>query len=197
MIYDITQPLFESEVLPIHPRPELRPLRRIANGDAVNASNIFLCVHNGTHVDAPWHFLADGKKIDQVDLEKFIGPAYVAECVGDVTAVDAQAILDLASTYENGAEKRILIKGKATITLEAAEVFAKSGCDLVGNESQVVGPEDSPAAVHRCLLGAEIVILEGIRLAHVPDGAYNLHCLPLNLTGIDGSPVRAVLTDLL
>ena len=109
---------------------------------------------------------------------------------------DAKQILERAGKADPRAWKKILMKGKATITSEAAAVFADAGIDLIGNESQTVGPEEAPMAVHLTLLRREIVLLEGIRLAHVPDGVYLLNCAPLNLTGTDGSPCRAVLMDM-
>ena len=196
MIYDITQPLFECEVFPGDPRPEKKVVLRIENGDACNLTAFSMCAHNGTHVDAPLHFLKDGKGIDEVKLEKYIGVSYVESHEGDVTAQDAKDILERATKAYDGAQKKILIKGKATVTLEAAEIFAQAGVDLVGNESQTVGPEDAPMEVHLVLLGAEVVLLEGIRLAAVPDGTYFLNCVPLNLTNTDGAPCRATLMDM-
>ena len=196
MIYDITQPLFECVVFPGDPKPEKIPLRRMEEGSEYNLTSMSICLHNGTHVDAPFHFIRDGKPIDQVPLTKFIGPAWVEGHTGDVTADDAKAMLARAAASGTGAEKRILVKGAATLTLEAAEVLAAAGIELYGNESQTVGPENAPAAVHRVMLGAEVVLLEGIRLAAVPDGAYLLNCAPLNLSGCDGAPCRAVLLEL-
>lgn len=195
MIYDITQPLFECEVFPGDSKPEKKILQRIENGDTCNLTAFSMCAHNGTHVDAPYHFIKDGKGIDKVALEKFIGIAYVEEHNGDVTAQDAKDILKRAEATEKGAEKKILIKGNAVVTLEAAKIFAEAGIDLVGNESQTVGPMDGPMAVHLVLLGAEVVLLEGIRLGKVPDGVYFLNCAPLNLTNTDGAPCRAVLIE--
>lgn len=195
MIYDITQPLFECEVYPGDTKPEKRHIQRIENGDLYNLTDITMCVHNGTHVDAPLHFIQNGKGIDKIEIEKFIGPSYVESHTGDVTAQDAMDILKRAQQLQENAQKKILIKGKAVITLEAAQVFADAGIDLVGNESQTVGPEDAPMAVHLVLLGAGIVLLEGIRLADVPDGVYILNCAPLNLTETDGAPCRAILID--
>ena len=195
MIYDITQPLFECEVFPGDPKPEKKVILSIENGDVCNLTAFSMCAHNGTHVDAPFHFLKDGKSIDQVKLEKFIGPSYVEGHEGDVTAQDAKDILKRAAMAYEGAQKKILMKGNATVTLEAARVFAEAGIDLVGNESQTVGPEDGPMEVHVALLGAEVVLLEGIRLAMEPDGAYFLNCAPLNLTDTDGAPCRAILMD--
>lgn len=195
MIYDISQPLFESVVFPGDPAPERRTLASIQQGDLYNLTWLSLCAHNGTHVDAPFHFVQEGRGIDQVPLERFIGPAYVEGHEGDLTAQDARTLLQRAAKAYPGAEKKLLIRGKAVVTLEAARVFAEAGIDLVGNESQTVGPEDGPRDVHLVLLGAEVVLLEGIRLAAVPDGAYFLNCAPLNLTHADGSPCRAVLID--
>lgn len=195
MIYDITQPLFECEVFPGDPKPERKIMLRIESGDICNLTAFSMCAHNGTHVDAPFHFYKDGKGIDKVNLNKFMGPAYVEAHEGDVTAQDARDILQRAEKSHKGAQKKILIKGKATVTLEAAEVFAQAGIDLIGNESQTVGPENAPMKVHLVLLGVEIVLLEGIRLAEVPDGSYYLNCAPLNLTDSDGAPCRAILMD--
>lgn len=196
MIYDITQPLFDCSVYPGDPAPARELVRSIAQGDLYNLTSISLCVHNGTHVDAPVHFIQGGKGIGQMPLHKFIGPAYVAQHDGPVTAADAQTILDRAGAVSAEAKRRILIKGDATVTLEAARVFAEAGIDLLGNESQTVGPEDGPMAVHLVLLGAEVVLLEGIRLSQVPEGAYYLNCAPLNLAEADGSPCRAVLVEM-
>lgn len=193
MIYDITQPLFECAVFPGDPKPERTAVLRIKNGDICNLTAISMCAHNGTHVDAPFHFYAEGKGIDQIPLDKFIGPAYVETHNGDVTAEDAKDMLKKAASASKDAAKKILIKGNATVTLEAAKVFAEAGIDLIGNESQTVGPENAPMAVHLILLKAEVVLLEGIRLSSVPDGVYMLNCAPLNLTDTDGSPCRAVL----
>ncbi len=120
----------------------------------------------------------------------------MAEHEGDLKAEDAGRILRVAKECDPEAAKRILIKGAAKVTAEAAKVFAKEGILLYGNESQTVGPENAPKEVHLIMLGAEIVLLEGIRLKEVPEGSYLLHAAPLNLGGIDGSPCRATLLKL-
>ena len=108
MIYDITQPLFECEVFPGDPKPEKKIMMRLEKGDVCNLTAFSMCAHNGTHVDAPFHFINDGKGIDKVALEKFIGPAYVKKHKGDVSASDAKEILKKAKAAYNGAEKKIL-----------------------------------------------------------------------------------------
>lgn len=190
-IYDISQELFGCAVYPGDPQPERFVTLSIKNGDVCNLTAFKMCAHNGTHVDAPFHFYADGKTIDQVDLDRFIGWAYVAEHEGDISADDAKKILKAA----NGCE-RILVKGKAVVTKEAAQVFAQARIKLFGNESQTVGPIDAPKEVHLIMLGAEIVLLEGIRLEKVPAGKYFLNAVPLNLGGADGSPCRATLLEM-
>ena len=89
-----------------------------------------------------------------------------------------------------------MIKGDATVTAGAARVFASSGIKLLGNESQTVGPEEAPKEVHMILLGAEVVLLEGIRLTGISEGVYLLNAAPLNLGGADGAPCRAILIKL-
>lgn len=195
MLYDITQPLFECVVFPGDPAPERKVLMDMKKGDACNVTAISMCAHNGTHVDAPRHFVADGKTIDELSLDRFIGLCYVATIEGTVTGKDAETILARAKKAREGAEKKILIRGKATLSMEAAKIFAASGVELYGNESQTVGPEDSPAATHHVLLGADMVLLEGARLGNVSDGVYLLSCAPVNLNGAEGAPCRAWLMD--
>ena len=164
-------------------------------GDLYNLTEFSMCAHNGTHIDAPFHFIRDGKTVDSIDLSSFIGMAYVAEHRGVVTADDALRIIEKATAQNTEAAKRILIKGDAEVSAEAAEVFAASKILLFGNESQTVGPENAPMEVHKILLSADIVLLEGIRLSAVSEGVYFLNAAPLNLSGADGSPCRAVLID--
>ena len=192
-LYDISQEVFGCKVFPGDPSPQRKIMLSIANGDVCNLTELTMCAHNGTHVDAPFHFIDGGKTIDQVDLDKFIGIAYVAEHEGDISADDARRILDQAKKCDPASAERILVKGNATMTKEGAEVFAAANIKLFGNESQTVGPEDAPMEVHLIMLGAQVVLLEGIRLAAVPEGAYLLNAAPINLGGADGAPCRATL----
>lgn len=196
MIYDISQEVFGCRVYPGDPSPERRVLASTEKGDGYNLTAFGMCAHNGTHVDAPFHFYADGKAVDEIPPETFVGPAYVAEHGGTVSGSDAERILNKAKDTSGEAAKRILIKGKAEVSAEAAKTFVRAGVLLLGNESQTVGPEDAPAEVHLILLGAGVVLLEGIVLGGVPEGVYRLFAAPLNLKGADGSPCRAILTDM-
>ena len=189
-IYDISQEVFSCAVYPGDPKPERKTLSATARGDLYNLTAFSMCAHNGTHVDAPFHFIQNGKTVDKMDLSTFVGDCFVARHQGDVTANDAAEILARAE----GAE-RILIAGKATVTAEAAEVFAKASIRLLGNEEQTVGPENAPMQVHLILLGKGIALLEGIVLTSVPEGGYFLSAAPLNLAGCDGAPCRAYLME--
>lgn len=192
-IYDISQEVFGCQVYPDDPMPEKTMLRSMGNGEVYNLTAFRMCAHNGTHIDAPFHFIQEGKTVDEICLEAFVGMSYVAEHRGIVTADDAAEIIEKAKKQNPEAAKRILIKGDAEVSLEAARVFASSDLLLLGNESQTIGPENAPMAVHLVLLGANVILLEGIRLSEVPEGVYFLNAAPLNLSGADGSPCRAVL----
>ena len=191
MIYDITQPLFSCAVFPGDPAPKAEQLCSMESGDVINLTAFSMCSHNGTHADAPAHFIKDGKTIGELDLSAFVGDCWVARHQGDVTSEDARHILETAASL--GASERILIAGKAVITEAAARVFAEAKIKLIGNESQTVGPENAPMAVHLILLGAEVVLLEGVVLTAVPEGKYFLSAAPLNLGRCEGAPCRAVL----
>ena len=195
-IYDITQELFSSVVFPGDPKPEKTVLNSIDGGGLYNLTSFSMCAHNGTHVDAPYHFINDGATVDGIPLDVTVGYCYVTHFDGIVDGDRAEGILASAFGICPDAARRILIGGRATVSEEAARVFADSGILLVGNESQTVGPEDSPMAVHKILLGAGAVLLEGVRLSDVPDGCYLLSASPLLLDGADGSPCRAVLVDI-
>ena len=191
MIIDISQEIFSCHVFPGDPAPKREVLSSIEEGAVCNLTAFSMCAHNGTHVDAPYHFIKDGKTIDQMPLEVFAGPCWVARHEGEVHEEDAKRILKNAE--EQNAGKRILIAGEATVMEDAAKVFAEAGILLLGNESQTVGPEDAPMQVHLILLGAECVLLEGIVLNKVEEGRYILSAVPLNLDGSDGAPCRAYL----
>lgn len=192
-IYDISQEIFTCEIYPGDPNPEKRIISSMEKGDLYNLSAFSMCAHNGTHIDAPRHFIKDGKSIDAISLESFVGMAYVAEHHGIVTADDASGMIEKAKAQNLESATRILIKGNAEISLEAAKLLATSKILLVGNESQTVGPKNAPMDVHKVLLSADVTLLEGIRLAEVSEGVYFLNAAPLNLSDTEGSPCRAIL----
>ena len=187
-IYDISQEVFSCGVYPGDPKPEKQTLCAISDGELYNLTAFSMCAHNGTHIDAPFHFLLGGKTVEQLPLETFVGDCFVARCQGDLTASDAEEVLEKAGDAE-----RLLIAGPATVTAEAAKVFASGSLRLLGCEGQTVGPEEAPMEVHLILLRRGIALLEGIILENVPEGRYFLSAAPLNLAGADGAPCRAYL----
>ena len=187
-IFDISQAVFSCAVYPGDPQPRKETLCAMQDGATYNLTAFSMCAHNGTHVDAPYHFLPDGKTIEEMPLEHFVGECFVAHHAGDLSAADAESVLSKAA-----GRMRILIAGPATVTEEAARVFSEAGLLLVGNESQTVGPADSPMAVHHILLKKGIALLEGISLTGIPEGPYFLSAAPLNLGNVDGAPCRALL----
>lgn len=195
-IYDISQEVFSCEVFPGDEPPQKEEVMRMSEGALYNLTSLHMCAHNGTHVDAPFHFIADGATIEEIPLDKMIGPAFVAAADGEVTESVAKEILKKANSADKEAARKLLIKGRGVVSAEAAEVFAQAGVDLIGVELQSVGPVEAPMAVHKVLLGAEVVLLEGIRLGEVKEGVYILNAAPLSLGGSDGAPCRAVLLDL-
>ena len=130
-IYDISQEVFGCQVYAGDLAPEKELLFSMETGGLYNLTAFHMCAHNGTHIDAPFHFIQGGKAVDSIDLDAFIGLAYVAEHHGIVSADDAAAILENAKKQNPEAVKRILIKGDAEVSSEAAKVFAASNMLLL------------------------------------------------------------------
>lgn len=187
-LYDITRELFSSNVYPGDPKPEYERILEVKKGDACNLTYLKMCAHNGTHMDAPRHFLEEGKSIDELSLEQVMGACTVLEYKGNLDGKTAAEMIE-------GKGKKLLWKGGVIFTESAAKAFVQAGIELVGVESQTVGPEDSPAAVHKILLGAGMAILEGLCLKEVQPGNYFLCAQPLKLADCDGAPCRAVLIE--
>jgi arylformamidase len=204
-IYDITVPL--SSALPVYPGdPEvtITPLAQLQWGDAANVSRLVLSSHTGTHLDAPRHFFAEGLAIDSLDLHVLMGPARVCafpQVTTHLTADDLRP-LGLAGT------KRLLLQtpnaalwqkmgfqtNYVALTESAAYLLVEMGVQLVGIDYLSVDAfERQDFPVHRILLRAGVLILEGLDLRAVPPGDYELLALPLLLQHGDGAPVRAIL----
>ena len=192
-IYDISKEIFTSRVFPGDPAPKRHVIRSMESGSLYNLTAFTMCAHNGTHVDAPKHFIKDGKSIDQIDLSKFVGNAYVCTFDGILGATDAENVLSVACKALGDKCRKLLIKGKATVSADAAKVFANAELDLIGNESPTVGPEEAPLEVHNILLEKQIVLLESVVLTDVEEGVYMLSAAPILLGESDGAPCRALL----
>jgi arylformamidase len=185
---------------------ELAARRRMSRGDPNNSSGVAMSLHAGTHIDAPFHFVADGATIDQLPLERFIGPALVHAVEAEryieprhVEALDLTGVSRVLFKTRNSA----LLRRKdyepdfAAFSVAAAEALAARGVTLVGLDYLSVahaGEEQVP--VHRAFLTRGVALLEGIDLTEVDPGRYDLICLPVKIRGGDGAPCRAVLREL-
>ncbi len=189
-IYDISREIFSSTPYEGDPAPETHLLRSVKDGHPYSLSSVSMCLHTATHIDAPSHYLEDGKAIDELPLKKCIGPCMVLEAGG---VIDEGYIAPLLG---RGA-KRLLFKGKGVLTPQAARLIAESEVIMIGTENPTVGYGEHVHEIHRILLEKEILPLEGLNLKDVPEGNYYLVALPLKLEGVEGSPCRAVLMDYL
>lgn len=203
-IYDLT--LSHSSDLALWPKDppfEKEPLYQLEAGEPVNISRLAFSSHLGTHVDAPLHFFKDGKSVDQLDWEALMGPALVLDC-GEAPVVELELLRRL---LPEGAPTRLLLKTRNSaflkepqlredytgLSLEAAQWLTEQGTRFVGIDYLTIGSPQDNLPVHRALLAAETVIAEGLDLAVVPAGTYELLCLPLKVLNGDGAPARTLL----
>ncbi|MBR2370710.1 MAG: GNAT family N-acetyltransferase [Clostridia bacterium] len=187
-IYDITRELTSATVYPGDTGPTLKRVKDMSNGDECNVTDLNMCVHNATHLDAPKHFVKDGAAIDAISLYKCMGSAYVLESQSDVDARFVEENVPVDCT-------RLLIKGNVHFAKGVAKILAERGIVLIGCENQSISRPECSVEVHRELLSEAIVVLEGIDLSLVKEGVYDLCALPLKIKGCEGSPCRAVLIE--
>jgi arylformamidase len=210
-VYDISLPITEDIVVwPGDPKPTIRQLSSIEEGHSSNLSQIRLSVHTGTHIDAPRHFLEDGKTIGEIPLEKLIGKALVVvlpDSVSLITKAVLQAYIDpvflravkMVLLRTRNSTQGLLMKPEfdenyVALDTSGAQFLASFDLDLVGVDYLSIAAFKDTTLPHRVLLEKDVVLLEGINLADVPEGIYNLTCLPLNLTDCEGAPARAILS---
>ena len=188
------------------PKVSIDVCHAIAAGDPANVSEIRFGVHTGTHVDAPNHFIDGTRRVDELDVEKLVGPCRVVEIDHNADAVEPRHLVGL------GRAERVLFKTRNSefwnepergfrtdftyISPEAAHVLAGSGVKMVGIDYLSVekfGSTDFGA--HYALLEKEVVIIEGLDLRAVSAGDYEVFCLPLKWSGGngDGAPARTIL----
>ncbi len=187
-ILDITREMLEAPVYPGDPAPSLEPLCRLRFGDACNTSALHACLHNGTHLDAPLHFIPDGTDAAQAALDACVGECSVVEFDGLLLGAQAEELLP-------GLKPRVLFKGNTELSPSAAFVLAGSGVRLIGVEAPSVAPAECTAPVHRQLLDSGVLLLEGLDLSDAHEGTYFLFAAPLKIRGGDGAPVRALLLE--
>ncbi|MCL2125194.1 MAG: cyclase family protein [Oscillospiraceae bacterium] len=184
---DISQELFSCKVYPGDMAPTFDRAKTIES-DGYNLTNVSMCVHNGTHIDALKHFVSGGKGVHELDLSVCFGKCTVVEFAGIIGEDEIAGVLQIC-------HERLLLKGICELSESGATALANSHVKLIGVESQSVGNADHPAGVHMILLNKEIIPLEGLVLSSVDPGEYFLSAFPINMEGSDGAPVRAVLLD--
>jgi arylformamidase len=204
--YDISLPLTpELPIWPGDPPFMRRHISSIEQGGNTNTSFLEMSAHMGTHVDAPDHFLGNGRTIENVPLSILCGRAYVLH-LPDVDLITA-SILERAEIPPR--TRRILFKTRnsnswveqekefrtdfVALSPDAAQYLVDRGFKLVGVDYLSVAPYKQSRPTHEILLKAGIVIVEGLDLSAVTQGRYSLYCLPLKLAGSDGAPARAML----
>jgi arylformamidase len=188
---------------PGDPTLEQTQIRAIKRGDAANLTHLSMGAHTGTHVDAPAHFIDGAPTLDQVPLDRMVGPAHVLDLRG-LAGIDAKAlrrheipagdiVLFLTDNSERWAKPGFQ-KDFTYVTRDAAEYLLERKVKTIGMDYLSIEQFGSKTfEVHKLLLGAGIFIIEGLDLREIAAGPYLLSCLPLKLEGVDGAPARAVL----
>lgn len=178
---------------------------RVEDGDVAAVSRLTLGTHTGTHVDPPAHFLVGGMTVDDLPLDVLVGPAVVADATSgapidaarlEAVGLPAGTTRCLLKTRPAGVDPPRSPANLATpglVTPDGAEWLVARGVRLIGVDTLSIEPTADDYPVHRILLGAGVIIVEGLDLTAAPPGAYELVCLPLRIAGGDGAPARAVL----
>ena len=206
-IFDVSLPISPGMIVwPGDPSVVLERVSSMDAGAHDNVSRLACGVHTGTHVDAPHHFLNDGRTVDTLSLDVLVGPVQVVQVPDEVGLITA-GLLEKAAVQPG--TLRLLLKtrnsrlwersvkefdrGYVGLSVDAAEWIVGAGVKLVGIDYLSVAPFNQSIPAHQALLKPGIVILEGLDLSAVSPGFYTLYCLPLNLVGSDGAPARVIL----
>jgi len=205
-LYDISVGISsETPIWPGDPFIEIERFSRIEDGRDANVTRMNACVHAGTHIDAPLHFIEGGMSVDALPLEVLLGRAYVVD-LPNADKVD-EATLEKAQIPPR--TRRLLFKTRNSSLWEenekefqsdfvgvdssGAEWLVRKGIQLVGIDYLGIAPYEESAQPHRILLEAGVVILEGLNLSEVQRGRYTLYCFPIKIIGSEGAPARAIL----
>lgn len=204
--YDISLTISSNlPTWPGDPGVVLERIEKIEQGAVSNGTKIEMSVHTGTHVDAPFHFLPEGKSVDTLSLRALTGRAYVL----DLPDVDIITVGVLENSDLPPRTRRLLLKTRNSaywarqekefqtnyvgINPDAAEYLVKRGVKLIGVDYLSVAPFHDPRPTHEIFLKAGVVVVEGLDLSKISQGRYTLYCLPLKIEGSDGAPARAIL----
>lgn len=190
IIHDISRDTINTPVYDGDPETKTERIKSIDNGDSYNLSRISMSVHSGTHLDAPLHFCEDGKSIDNIRLNTFLGKCTVISVSGILTGEDMERLLPYC-------KRRVLFhgEGKTFISHSAAIVLAASRVVLVGTDAPSIAPSFDEEKTHRELARAGIIILENLNLSAIDDGEYDLCAFPIKLGGLEAAPCRAIILE--
>ncbi|MQL54444.1 cyclase family protein [Acidianus ambivalens] len=191
VIIDLSVPIENG--MPYFPGDPQPKIEKIEKEDYVIHS-LLLSTHTGTHVDVPFHFIRDGKKLDEIDLTRFSGKAYVLDAEGkDIHSLELPSSVDILLIYTGSSKlwkNGWTMDNYATINEEFAKLIVRKGYKLVGIDSPSIGN----SKVHRILLSNEILIVENLssNLEKIKGKVVDFISLPLPIKGVDGSPIRAI-----
>lgn len=190
IIHDISKDTLTTPVYDGDPQTTIKKLKSIDNGDEYNLSMLSMCVHAGTHIDAPLHFCSDGNAVNNIRLNTFYGKCTVISVDGILTGEDMERLLPYC-------KKRILFHGEGNtyISHSAAIVLAASRAVLVGTDADSIAPPFDVLKPHLELARAGIAVLENLNLSAVNDGEYELCAFPVKLGGLEAAPCRAILFE--
>ena len=204
--YDITLTITpEMIVWPGDPQVDMKRLSSISAGDNANVTQISMSCHTGTHVDAPDHFMNNGKTVESLSIDLLLGRAYVLH-LPNVNMITASVLMDADIPPRT---RRLLFKTRnsdywasgnqefqtdfVALSVDAAEWLVDRNVRVVGIDYLSIAPFKQGKPVHTILLDAGVVVIEGLDLSKVSQGRYTLTCLPLKLGGAEGAPTRAIL----
>lgn len=208
-IHDITLTIRPG--MPVWPGDhpvELYRDEKIEEGANANVSNLSISVHTGTHVDAPYHFLMEGPKVDTLPLNVLVGEVQVVEIPDSIKTITREVVEGLelregitrvlfktsnSKVWRSGSDE--FYTGFVGIDAGGSQILADKGIRLVGIDYLSISPYKNSRPTHEILLGARMVIIEGLDLFGIEAGVYTLYCLPLKLKDTDGAPARVILVE--
>ena len=198
-IYDITAPVFEGMTV-YKNKPEKQPKFSKVTNAHVTESRIELDVHTGTHIDAPLHMINEGKTFETISLEKLVGTAKVFDLTAvkdgitkaDLENLDIQendfVLFKTRNSFENEFNFDFIFLKEDGASYLAARKIRGIGIDALGVERSQPGHP-----THKILFGADIIVIEGLRLKEISPDSYFMVAAPLKLVGTDASPARVLL----
>jgi len=207
-IYDVSLPITGNlPSWPGDPKIIIDRFSKIEQGADANVTQISMCVHVGTHVDAPFHFLGgDALTVERLPLNVLTGRAYVLQIPNEIDSISADVLKQAQIAPRT---RRLLFKTRnsalwlrpdaefrrdfVAISADGAQFLVEHGIKLVGIDYLSVAPFNAPIQTHRILLQAGVAIVEGLDLSKVSPGRYSMYCLPLKIAGADGAPARVIL----